>query len=79
MSLYERLVGGFTDRGDHIDTVKGHVWINGSNPIRAKCGHMEPGYNPTVHQAIYVVDANQMCDDCYAAIIQENVKDKEIL
>ena len=69
MPLYERLVGGFTDRHDHIDTVVGHVWVRGSNPIQAKCGHTERGFNPSVHDAIPVRNVSQMCDGCHSAVI----------
>lgn len=69
MPIYERLVGGFTDRHDHIDTVKGHIWVQGSNPVQAKCGHAELDYKPTVHEFIPVHNASQMCDGCQAAFV----------
>jgi len=73
MLSYRRLQGGYTDRGDHIDSRIGHLWADLGSETEApktKCELTYHGYMPGVHSFQRISNHDGMCDKCYQAHIR---------
>ena len=62
LRLFLKIVGGYTDRGDRIETI-GHFWKSFQGVPEALCGQMEPNYRSSVHDVRMVGDG-PTCNQC---------------